>query len=91
MKSFFSIATFFTLLAKSCQAGPLSALTSYGVCQTGCNAVVVSCYAASGATFGVATGGTAMPAAIVACNTSLGVCMTACWAVTGGAMVTPTP
>lgn len=29
-------------------AGPLA----YGVCQTGCNALVVSCYAAAGFTFG---------------------------------------
>lgn len=29
-------------------AGPLS----YAICQTGCNALVVSCYAAAGFTFG---------------------------------------
>lgn len=29
-------------------AGPLA----YGICQTGCNAVVVACYAAAGFTFG---------------------------------------
>lgn len=29
-------------------AGPLA----YGICQTGCNAVVVACYAGAGFTFG---------------------------------------
>lgn len=29
-------------------AGPLA----YGICQTGCNAMVVACYAAAGFTFG---------------------------------------
>lgn len=37
------------LLSASCiSAGPLA----YGICQTGCNAVVVACYAGAGATFG---------------------------------------
>lgn len=27
-------------------------LLAYGICQTGCNALVVSCYAAAGFTFG---------------------------------------
>lgn len=55
-------------------AGPLS----YGICQTGCNAVVVACYAAAGFTFGTVTAGAGVPAAIVACNAALGVCMAGC-------------
>lgn len=33
-----------------------SGLLAYGICQTGCNALVVSCYAAAGFTFGTVTG-----------------------------------
>lgn len=36
------------LLSSIISAGPLA----YGICQTGCNALVVSCYAAAGFTFG---------------------------------------
>lgn len=36
------------LLSSVTSAGPLS----YAICQTGCNALVVSCYAAAGFTFG---------------------------------------
>ena len=64
-------------------AGPLA----YGICQTGCNALVVSCYAAAGFTFGTVTAGTGVPAAIVGCNASLGACMAGCVA----AGCTPTP
>ena len=46
-------------------------LISYGVCQTGCNTLVVACYAAAGFTFGTVTGGAATPAVIVACNVGL--------------------
>mmetsp|Transcript_36894 Transcript_36894/g.75614 ORF Transcript_36894/g.75614 Transcript_36894/m.75614 type:complete len:84 (+) Transcript_36894:36-287(+) len=63
--------------------GPLA----YGICQTGCNAVAVACYAAAGATFGTVTAGVGTPAAIIACNSALGVCMAACVA----AGFTPTP
>ncbi|KAI8605814.1 hypothetical protein EDD21DRAFT_362605 [Dissophora ornata] len=55
-------------------AGPLA----YGICQTGCNSLVVACYAAAGYTFGTVTGGAAIPAVIANCNIGLGVCMTAC-------------
>ena len=34
-------------------AGPLA----YGICQTGCNALAVSCYTAAGFTFGTVTAG----------------------------------
>lgn len=62
-------------------------LLAYGICQTGCNALVVSCYAAAGFTFGTVTGGVGVPASIVACNASLGTCMAAC--VACGAAPTP--
>ncbi|KAH6902116.1 hypothetical protein BKA70DRAFT_1307301 [Coprinopsis sp. MPI-PUGE-AT-0042] len=65
------------------QAGPIA----YGICQTGCNAVVVACYAAAGATFGTVAA-PAAPAAIVACNTALGTCSAACATV---ALLAPTP
>jgi hypothetical protein len=65
------------------RAGP----AAYGICQTGCNALVVSCYAAGGFTFGTVTGGAGIPAAIAACNTSLGLCMVGCVA----AGFAPTP
>ncbi|KAI0824053.1 hypothetical protein BC628DRAFT_1323633 [Trametes gibbosa] len=56
------------------QAGPLA----YGVCQTGCNALVVACYASAGAVFGTVTAGVGTPAAIIACNVALGQCSAAC-------------
>ncbi|KAI8355638.1 hypothetical protein EDC96DRAFT_576932 [Choanephora cucurbitarum] len=55
-------------------AGP----ASYGVCQAGCNAVAVACYAAAGFTFGTVTAGAGIPASIAACNTALGTCMAKC-------------
>ncbi|KAK3817804.1 MAG: hypothetical protein J3Q66DRAFT_282798 [Benniella sp.] len=64
-------------------AGPLA----YGICQTGCNAVAVACYAAAGVTFGVITAGVGTPAAILGCNSALGVCMAGCVA----AGFAPTP
>mmetsp|Transcript_76330 Transcript_76330/g.163695 ORF Transcript_76330/g.163695 Transcript_76330/m.163695 type:complete len:87 (+) Transcript_76330:80-340(+) len=60
---------------------------AYGICQTGCNAVVVACYAAAGFTFGTVTAGAGVPASIVACNAGLGVCMAGCVA----AGFAPTP
>ncbi|RMX68462.1 hypothetical protein DD238_006490 [Peronospora effusa] len=55
-------------------AGPLA----YGICQTGCNAIVVACYAAAGAVFGPA---------VIACNVALGTCMASC--VAAGCAPTP--
>jgi hypothetical protein len=66
-------AVLFSLLVTAA-GGP----AAYGICQTGCNAVAVACYAAAGATFGTVTAGTGTPAAIVACNAALGVCMAGC-------------
>jgi hypothetical protein len=53
-------------------------LLSYGICQSGCNAVVVACYGAAGFTFGTVTAGAGIPAAIIGCNAGLGTCMVAC-------------
>lgn len=63
-------------------AGPVA----YGVCQAGCSAVVVACYAAAGATFGTIAA-PAAPAAIVGCNSAFGTCQAACAAV----LLAPTP
>lgn len=62
------------LLPLMAVAGPLA----YGICQTGCNAAVVACYTAGGATFGTVTAGVGVPAVILGCNTALGVCMAGC-------------
>lgn len=50
----------------------------FGVCQAGCAAVAVACYAAAGFTFGVQTGGAAFPAVIVGCNSAFGTCQAVC-------------
>ncbi|RXW22619.1 hypothetical protein EST38_g3243 [Candolleomyces aberdarensis] len=71
------------LAASTAQAG----LIAYGICQTGCNAVTVACYAAAGFTFGTIAAPLAPPA-IVACNAGLGTCSTACATV---ALLAPTP
>jgi hypothetical protein len=60
----------------------------YGICQAGCCALAVSCYAAAGAVFGTVTGGVAVPPAILGCNAALGVCSAKCAAVT---LFAPTP
>ncbi|PAA57328.1 hypothetical protein BOX15_Mlig004286g2, partial [Macrostomum lignano] len=70
------------------EAGIIGAVASYGVCQTGCNTVWVACVAAAGGVAGVSTGGTAVPAAILACNAANGVCMAGCASVT---LLAPTP
>ena len=51
---------------------------AYGICQTGCNAVAVACYAAAGVTMGTVTAGAGVPAAVIACNAALGTCMAGC-------------
>ncbi len=83
--SFFLIALLAVVLVqlKVVQGGPLA----YGICQTGCNALVVTCYAAAGFTFGTVTGGLGAPPAILACNAALGTCMAGCIA----AGFAPTP
>ena len=72
-----------SLLPLTANGGPLA----YAICQSGCNAVVVACYAAAGFTFGTVTAGVGIPAALVACNSALGVCMAAC--VVAGFAPTP--
>ncbi|EFJ49359.1 hypothetical protein VOLCADRAFT_59734 [Volvox carteri f. nagariensis] len=60
----------------SAAAGPIA----YGICQSGCNAIAVACYASAGLTFGAVTAGRCFgaPAAAVACNLALGKCMACC-------------
>ena len=76
------ISILFLLIIRA-DGGPLA----YGLCQSGCNALAVACYAAAGSTFGTVTAGLGTPAAILACNAALGTCMAACVA----AGCTPTP
>jgi hypothetical protein len=63
-------------------AGPLA----YGVCQSGCAAVVMACYSAAGFTWGATLAVTA-PATIILCNSAFGQCSAACAVVA----LTPTP
>ena len=79
-----ALCTLFMLivLATSVEAGPLA----YGICQTGCNGLVVACYAAAGAVFGTVAA-PAAPFAILACNAALGSCMLAC--IAAGCAPTP--
>jgi hypothetical protein len=76
-KSPLLLALLLVHLAKECHAG-LFGIAAYGVCQSGCNALVVACYAAAGFTFGTVTAGTGIPAAVVGCNAGLGLCMAGC-------------
>jgi len=64
----------------------LSGLLASGICYSGCNAVWVACVSAAGGVAGVSTGGLAVPAAIIACNSAQGICMGACIA----ALLSPT-
>ena len=72
------------LLASPATAG----IMSYGLCQTGCNALYVSCCSAAGVTAGTFTLGVGTPAAVVGCTGALGKCMSACAGVT---LLAPTP
>ena len=74
MKCILFTALVFLALPGITDGGPVA----YGICQSGCNALVVSCYASAGFTFGTVTAGAGAPAAIVACNAGLGTCMAAC-------------
>ncbi|KAG1046699.1 hypothetical protein G6F43_010825 [Rhizopus delemar] len=62
------------LLGSSAEAG----LLSYVICQTGCNTLDATCYAASGLMFGTVTTGAGAPAVALAYNAALGLCMSAC-------------
>jgi hypothetical protein len=77
-----------------CQTGQSTLLLSpranihhHPACCAGCNAVVMACYAAAGATFGTIAA-PAAPAAIVGCNAALGTCSATCATV---ALLAPTP
>lgn len=64
-------------------AGPLA----YGICQTGCNALAVACYASAGVVFGTVTAGFGTMPAVLGCNVALGTCMAGC--VAAGCSPTP--
>ncbi|KAI9059205.1 cysteine-rich protein [Trametes sanguinea] len=66
------------VLAFSTLPSAKAGLISYGLCQTGCNALAVACYAAAGYTFGTVTAGLGTPAVILGCNSALGQCSAAC-------------
>ena len=67
----FAVLTFILILALTSPAsGGIFGIVGYGICQTGCNTVWVACVAGAGGTAGVTTGGAAVPAAILACNTA---------------------
>lgn len=82
LKSCLFVAVVSCLVGQS-YAGPLA----YGICQTGCNALVVTCYTAAGAVFGTVTAGAGVPGVILGCNAGLGLCMAGCIA----AGFAPTP
>ncbi|KAF8869837.1 hypothetical protein BD779DRAFT_1681644 [Infundibulicybe gibba] len=50
------------LVAASMAPVALGGPIAYGICQSGCNAVVVACYAAAGFTFGTVVAAPATPA-----------------------------
>jgi hypothetical protein len=56
----------------------MASLVSYGLCQSACNAAVVTCYTAAGFTFGTVVAAAAAPAAVVGCNSILASCMAMC-------------
>lgn len=74
MKFLLAVCVLMAFLPLSTVAGPLV----YGICQTGCNAGAVACYAAAGFTFGAVTAGASTPLVIMGCNGALGVCMAGC-------------
>jgi len=82
-KSVITIATIM-MMPTSTSAGPIA----YGICQTGCNSLVVACYAAAGFTFGTVVASAATPAVLLACNVGLGTCSATCATV---ALLAPTP
>lgn len=73
-----------SLLVSQADGGP----ALYGICQAGCAAVAVACYAAAGATFGTVIAGAATPAVILGCNSAFGICSAKCAVVT---LALPTP
>jgi len=57
-------------------------LLADGLCQAGCAGVVVACYSAAGAVFGMVPAGVGAPPAILACNAAFGKCRAVCAEVT---------
>ncbi|KAL6049488.1 Zygote-specific protein [Balamuthia mandrillaris] len=80
----FMTLIFTGLIVRSAEAGPVA----YGVCQAGCSALVVKCYAAAGVVFGTITAGAGTPAVILGCNAAFGLCSANCAIV---ALTAPTP
>ncbi|KAF0316341.1 hypothetical protein GQ607_016441 [Colletotrichum asianum] len=50
---------------------------AYGTCQTGCAALVVTCYTVAGGIFGV-TSGVAATTAVKECDVAFGKCQASC-------------
>ncbi len=71
-----------SLFTSTAIAGP----AAYGICQSGCAAIVMACYGAAGATWGATLGATA-PATVVVCNAAFGACSAKCALV----LLAPTP
>lgn len=69
------VAVLLLLIMSQAQAGPLA----YLVCVTACHAALVACCAGGGVA-GAATGGVAVPAAIVVCEATFASCVAACTA-----------
>lgn len=85
------LLTIFLIIQPASESFLITALATYGLCQTACNAAVVICYSAAGFTFGTVTAGVGVPAAIVVCNTALAACMAKCVAVAAASAALPTP
>ena len=69
----YSLAISLCLLPSVALCGPIG----YGICQSGCAAVVMACYGAAGAVWG-ATAGLGAPPAVIACNAAFGACSAKC-------------
>ena len=79
-----------TLILAICISYVSAGPTAVGLCYTACNAAVVTCYSASGLTFGAAgpVGWYAwLTSAAALCSTAQGACMATCAAT----MFAPTP
>ncbi|KAE8743865.1 hypothetical protein FOCC_FOCC009496 [Frankliniella occidentalis] len=76
----FSMKLILVLLAVAALLGSATGgPAAYGICQTGCNALAVACYASAGVVMGVGS--------VIPCNIALGTCMAAC--IAAGAAPTP--
>ncbi|KAF8869089.1 hypothetical protein BD779DRAFT_1682623 [Infundibulicybe gibba] len=66
------------LVAASMAPVVLGGPISYGICQSGCYAAAVICYAAAGFTFSVIVATPAIPPALLVCNAGLAACSAVC-------------